>query len=246
MTMKAMTQAARCICLVTAREIDISHRAPSEAARQAAASTAALLTPVAKAFSTDIGCEVASLGVQIHGGMGFIEETGAAQYYRDARILPIYEGTNGIQSIDLVVRKLPLGNGAVVKAYLAELRETVSEVQKSNRPEFGRMGERMSATLKALEEATAFMGQALAGGKMETALAGATPYLRLFGLASGGHYLAKGALAAARDANGSGGNAVALARFFAENISTAGPGLAETVTAGADSLFAVEPSRLTA
>jgi acyl-CoA dehydrogenase len=246
MTMKALTQAARCICLVTAREIDISHRAPSEEARQAAAATAALLTPVAKAFSTDIGCEVASLGVQIHGGMGFIEETGAAQYYRDARILPIYEGTNGIQSIDLVVRKLPLGNGAVVKAYLAQLRETVSEVQKSNRPEFGRMGERMAATLKALEDATAFMGQALVGGKMETALAGATPYLRLFGLASGGHYLAKGALAAVRDANGSGGNAVALARFFAENISTAGPGLAETVTAGADSLFAVEPFQLTA
>jgi alkylation response protein AidB-like acyl-CoA dehydrogenase len=246
MTMKALTQAARCICLVTAREIDISHRAASEPERQAAAAKAALLTPVAKAFSTDIGCEVASLGVQIHGGMGFIEETGAAQYYRDARILPIYEGTNGIQSIDLVVRKLPLGNGAVVKAYLAELRETVSEVQKSNRPEFGRMGERMADTLKALEEATAFMGQALAGAKMETALAGATPYLRLFGLASGGHYLAKGALAAIRDANGTGGNAVALARFFAENISTAGPGLAETVTAGADSILNLEPARLTA
>jgi acyl-CoA dehydrogenase len=244
MTMKALTQAARCICLATAREIDVSHRAASDAEKQAAAAKAALLTPIAKAFSTDIGCEVSSLGVQIHGGMGFIEETGAAQYYRDARILPIYEGTNGIQAIDLVARKLPLGNGSVVKAYLAELRETVAEVQKSNRPEFGRMGERMAATLKALEEATAFLGGALAGGRMDDALAGATPYLRLFGLASGGHYLAKGALAAIRD--GSSSNAVALARFFAENLTTAGPGLADTVTAGAESILGVEPARLSA
>jgi len=245
MTMKALTQAARSICLVTAREIDISHRAGSDAAKQAAAARAALLTPVAKAFSTDIGCEVASLGVQVHGGMGFIEETGAAQFYRDARILPIYEGTNGIQAIDLVVRKLPLGGGAVVEAYLAELRDTVGEVQKSNRLEFGRMGERMADTLAALEQATAFLGQCLAGGKMETALAGATPYLRLFGLAAGGHYLAKGALAAVREANGS-GNAVALARFFAENISVAGSGLAETVTGGAESILSLEPARLSA
>jgi acyl-CoA dehydrogenase len=246
MTMKALTQAARCICLVTARELDVSHRAADSTERQAAAAKAALLTPIAKAFSTDIGCEVASLGVQIHGGMGFIEETGAAQYYRDARILPIYEGTNGIQAIDLVVRKLPLGGGGVVKAYLAELRETVREVQASNRPEFGRMGARMDETLSALDEATAFMGQALAAGQMEQALAGATPYLRLFGLASGGHYLAKGALAAARSESGEGRNAVALARFFAENISTAGPGLAATVTTGAEAILSLEPQRLSA
>jgi len=245
LTMKALTQAARSICLVTAREIDISHRASSEDERQAAAARAALLTPIAKAFSTDIGCEVASLGVQIHGGMGFIEETGAAQYYRDARILPIYEGTNGIQAIDLVARKLPLGGGSVVKAYLAELRETVTQVQKSNRPEFGRMGERLGDTLTALETATAFMGESLASGKMEPALAGATPYLRLFGLACGGHYLAKGALAALQDGNGA-GNAVAIARFFAENSTTAGPGLAVAGTAGADSILGLEPAKLSA
>ena len=97
LTMKALTQAARAICLVTARETDIARRAKDPAGRAAAANRVALLTPVAKAFSTDIGCEVASIGVQVHGGMGFIEETGAAQIYRDARILPIYEGTNGIR-----------------------------------------------------------------------------------------------------------------------------------------------------
>ncbi len=106
MTMRALTRAARAICYATAVALDRSHRDKDAAARKAAHERAALLTPVAKAFSTDIGIEVASLGVQVHGGMGFIEETGAAQHYRDARIAAIYEGTNGIQAIDLVTRKI--------------------------------------------------------------------------------------------------------------------------------------------
>ena len=116
MTMRALTQAARSICYATAMALDRAERGTDKAAREAAHARASLLTPLAKAFSSDIGIEVASLGVQVHGGMGFIEETGAAQFYRDARIAPIYEGTNGIQAIDLVTRKLPLGGGAVVEA----------------------------------------------------------------------------------------------------------------------------------
>ena len=158
MTMKALTQAVRAICYATARELDIAHSAKDPSAKSAAAARAALLTPVAKAFSTDIGCEVASIGLQIHGGMGFIEETGAAQHYRDARILPIYEGTNGIQAIDLATRKLPLEGGAVVAAYIAELKKTAEEVRASNRPEFGRMGERLGAAVDALAEASRWMG----------------------------------------------------------------------------------------
>ena len=159
LTMKAMTQAARAICLVTAREIDISHRGKTDAERQAAQAKAALLTPIAKAFSTDIGCEVASMGVQIHGGMGFVEETGAAQYYRDARILPIYEGTNGIQAIDLVTRKLPLAGGKVMQAYLAELKATADEVKASNQPSFGRMGERLGEGRRGAERGHCLDGQ---------------------------------------------------------------------------------------
>ncbi len=174
MTMKALTQAARAICLVTARETDIARRAKDPAARAAAANRVALLTPVAKAFSTDIGCEVASIGVQVHGGMGFIEETGAAQIYRDARILPIYEGTNGIQALDLVTRKLPLEGGKVVAAYIGELQQTVEEVRASNRPEFGRMGERLGEAVAALAEASRWMGSALQKNP-EAAMAGATP-----------------------------------------------------------------------
>ena len=237
LTMKAMTQAARAICLVTARETDVSRLAKDPAVRAAAASKAALLTPIAKAFSTDIGCEVASIGVQIHGGMGFVEETGAAQYYRDARILPIYEGTNGIQAIDLVTRKLPLEGGKVIEAYIGELWRTCEEVRASNRPEFGRMGERLTEAVTALAEATRYLGAQLQTNT-EAAMAGATPYLRLFGLASGGVYLARGALAAVREGSG-GAHHVALARFFAENLATAAPGLKETVVAGAESTLGI-------
>jgi len=238
MTMKALTQAARAICLVTAKETDVARRSGNAAERTAAAHRVALLTPVAKAFSTDIGCEVASIGVQVHGGMGFIEETGAAQIYRDARILPIYEGTNGIQAIDLVTRKLPLEGGKVVEGYILELGQTADEVRRSNRPEFGRMGERLAEAIAALAEATRWMGGALRQNP-DAALAGAAPYLRLFGLASGGIYLAKGALAAARAGGGNGQTQpIAVARFFAENLATAAPGLKEAIIAGADSALA--------
>src|SRR5262245_15959581 len=247
LTMKGLTQAARAICVVTAREPDIARRAEDPAVRAAAANRVALLTPVAKAFSTDIGCEVASIGVQVHGGMGFIEETGAAQIYRDARILPIYEGTNGIQAMDLVGRKLPLEGGKVVAAYIGELQKTVEEVRASNRPEFGRMGERLGETVAALAEATRWIGANLAQNKLEPAMAGATPYLRLFGLAAGGIYLARGALAAAREGGGNGhAQPIAVARFFAENIASAAPGLKETVIGGADSTLMLAPEALSA
>src|SRR5947199_33901 len=128
LTMRALTRAARAICYATAVALDRAERGDGKAAggQKAAHERAALLTPIAKAFATDIGCEVASLGVQVHGGMGYIEETGAAQHYRDARIAAIYEGTNGIQAIDLVTRKLPLSGGATVKSYLDELKRTAA------------------------------------------------------------------------------------------------------------------------
>ncbi len=235
MTMKALTQAARAICMVTAKEIDVSRLAKDPAVRKAATDRAALLTPLAKAFSTDIGCEVASMGVQIHGGMGFVEETGAAQYYRDARILPIYEGTNGIQAMDLVARKLTLDGGRVVETFIGELWKTAEEVRASNRPEFGRMGERLGDAVTALAEASRWMGGQLTRNP-EAAMAGAQPFLRLFSLAAGGAYLARGALAAVR---GSGKpEHVAVARFFAENLLTAAPGLKDVVVDGAESTLA--------
>ncbi len=232
MTMRASTAAARAICYATAVAIDRSQRGKSEAARKAGDQRASLLTPVAKAFSTDIGIEVASLGVQVHGGMGFIEETGAAQHYRDARIAAIYEGTNGIQAIDLVTRKIPMDGGKTVALYLDELRATVSSVKASNAPAFGETAARLGEALDSLARATQWL---LAQKSSDAALAGATPYLRLFGHAAGGCMLAEQALAALRN-SGDGAARVALTRFFAENIVVQATGLERSVTEGADSI----------
>jgi hypothetical protein len=237
LTMQALTRAARAICYATAVAIDASHAVKDDAARAAANDRASLLTPVAKAFSTDIGVEVASLGVQVHGGMGFIEETGAAQHLRDARIAPIYEGTNGIQAIDLVTRKVPLAGGAAVAAYIGELRETADAVARSNDPAFGKAAQRLNEAIDALERATRWLLDTLKGSP-DAALAGATPYLRLFGTAAGGCALAGEALAAIRLGDAAAAERTALARFFAENIAVQAQGLEAAVVDGAASLAA--------
>ena len=157
LTMRALTHAARAICYATGAAIDRAQRGKDEAARKAGDQRASLLTPIAKAFSTDIGTEVASLGVQVHGGMGFIEETGAAQHYRDARIAQIYEGTNGIQAIDLVTRKIPMMGGAVMRGYLDELRRTVATVKATNDPAFGATGARLGEAVDSLDRATTWL-----------------------------------------------------------------------------------------
>ncbi len=151
MQMKSMTHAARSICYATAVALDVSVRAKDAKVRSDAAARGALLTPIAKAFSTDIGNEVAYLGVQVHGGMGFIEETGAAQHARDARITSIYEGTNGIQSIDLVTRKLAANGGESVWKLLDELNGIVKQVETSNDPAFGTTGAKLRDALGSLE-----------------------------------------------------------------------------------------------
>jgi len=236
LTMRALTRAARAICYATAVALDRAQRGADAAARQAAQERASLLTPIAKAFSTDIGCEVASLGVQVHGGMGFIEETGAAQHYRDARIASIYEGTNGIQAIDLLTRKLPLAGGETIKAYLNELRATVEAVKATNQPAFGATFVRLEEALDGLERSSRWL---LARPQQDIALAGATPYLRLFATAAGGTLLAEEALAAARNAGDGGADAaarIAIARFFAENFAVSAGGLERTIVEGADSV----------
>jgi 3-(methylsulfanyl)propanoyl-CoA dehydrogenase len=236
--MRAMTSAARAICYATAVAIDVSHRATDASARDTAAARAALLTPIAKAFSTDIGNEVASMGVQVHGGMGFIEETGAAQHMRDARITAIYEGTNGIQSIDLVTRKLAAQGGASVFALLDEMKDTVSRVEASNDPAFGLTAARLREALAALDRASRWLLERMTASPND-ALAGATPYLRLFGSTIGGCLLAEQALAANKS-DGGGKRQTALTRFFAENISVHAQALERTVTDTADAVNAAD------
>jgi acyl-CoA dehydrogenase len=237
MQMRAMTAAARSICYATAVALDVSVRAKDAKVRSDAAARGALLTPIAKAFSTDIGNEVTYLGVQIHGGMGFIEETGAAQHYRDARITSIYEGTNGIQSIDLVTRKLAANGGASVWALLDELAGVVKQVEASNDPAFGTTGAKLRDALGSLERASEWLLERVASAPND-ALAGATPYLRLFGSTLGGCMLAGEALAAKAggDAGGDPQRYVTLARFFAENVTVQSGSLEKTVIDSADAV----------
>jgi len=231
LTMKALTQAARGICYSCAHALDMAHISEGRMAEHWH-DRAGLLTPVSKAFSTDIGVDVASLGVQVHGGMGFIEETGAASLLRDVRIAPIYEGTNGIQAIDLVTRKLPLAEGEHVHAYIAELRGEAERLHATKLPGLGQSADRIDEALDDLERATRHLQSALSEGRMDEALAGAGPYLRLFGLAAGGAFLARAALAE-RDPS-----RVALCRFYAENIVPQASSLQQAVTEGAESLAA--------
>jgi acyl-CoA dehydrogenase len=238
LTMRSLTKAARVICYKTAVAIDQSQRRTDAARRQAAHERASLLTPVAKAFSTDIGNEVASLGVQVHGGLGYIEETGAAQLFRDARITPIYEGTNGIQAIDLVTRKLPLAGGNVVGAFVDDLRATIAALEASNAPDLGATRARLTAAVDSLERATRWLLGEL-GARPEAALAGATPYLRLFAVAAGGCALAEEAIAACRVESAAGNAAqrdaaITVARFFADHVAITGPSLERAVVEGAD------------
>ena len=230
MEMRSKTQAARALTMLLAASLDRAHRESDEGRRKAASERAAILTPVAKAYATDIGVEVASTGVQVHGGMGYVEETGAAQHLRDARIAPIYEGTNGIQAIDLVLRKLPLSGGAAVAALIGEMREAVEALRESNTPGFGHAADRLGAAVDALERATQWMLKTM-GADQASVLAGATPYLKLFALAQGGTGLARKALGLRGE--GEAAAAVATARFYAEHLATEAPALELAVTEGA-------------
>jgi acyl-CoA dehydrogenase len=236
MTMKAYIEGARALLYDIAASIDREHHAPDEAARLAGQERAALLTPVGKAFGTDLGVELTSIGVQIHGGPGYIEETGSAQFFRDARIAPIYEGTNGIQAIDLVMRKLPMRAGGAVDDFLGEIERSESSLRSAD---LGAIADRLATARGQVAEATAYL---LACENPNDALAGAAPYCRMFGLVASSHYLARQALVATATADEDDWMAakVATARFYATQLLPQVGGLLPSVTAGADQLFEID------
>jgi 3-(methylsulfanyl)propanoyl-CoA dehydrogenase len=246
LTMKAQIEAMRRLAYWNASAIDRARRLPDPAAREEAAELVALLTPLTKAWCTDTGLEVASLGVQIHGGMGFIEETGAAQHLRDARITPIYEGTNGIQAIDLVGRKLPMRGGGVVKDHLARLGALDKDLAAAG-DEFKGMRTELARGVKALTEATAWLSSHAT--HPNDVLAGASPYLRLMAIVTAGWLMAKSALSARSElvaAAGEGGSdfdfletKIVTGRFFCEQLLPPAAGLVRAATTGADPLFAL-------
>ncbi|MEQ8737145.1 MAG: acyl-CoA dehydrogenase, partial [Hoeflea sp.] len=189
-------------------------------------------------FSTDFGLVGGSLGVEVHGGLGFFVVTGAARLLRDARIAPIYEGTNGIQAIDLVMRKLPLSGGETVARLIADFRADAEAARASNAPALEGVAKRLDGAIDDLETATAYLQTAISEGRQTDALSGATPYLRLFGLTATAAMLARGALAD-MEAPEAGGRA-ALARFAALNLAPETAGLVASITTGADSLEAAK------
>jgi alkylation response protein AidB-like acyl-CoA dehydrogenase len=244
--MRSLTEAARALTYFTAGAIDRARHHPEAAERARQQGIVDLLIPVVKAWSTDIGVEVASTGVQVHGGMGFIEETGAAQHFRDARITPIYEGTNGIQAIDLVSRKLRRDGGAAARAFIADMRGLERRLADAGGDDFSTMAAHLRAGLDALDRATAELARA---EDVPAALAGAVPYLELFGIVTGGWLLATGALAARRQLADRAGKPeylrgkIKTARFFAEHRLAAAPGLLPAIAAGAE-VMAFDPDTL--
>jgi 3-(methylthio)propanoyl-CoA dehydrogenase len=247
MTMRAYREALRGLIYLTARHVDQERHAESPDDRRRAGEMVALLTPITKAFCTDIGVEMASLGIQVHGGMGFVEETGAAQYYRDARIAPIYEGTNGIQAIDLVLRKLPMGGGEVIDRLLRQMHKVADRL--SDDDGLARFGVHLEDGCEAVEEATESILSRLEDDP-DDALAAATPYLRLLGTVVSGWLMGKAALAASDALEAGTGDAdfltakVATARFFGEQILPSTFGLIEPITADASLLFAIPDQSL--
>jgi alkylation response protein AidB-like acyl-CoA dehydrogenase len=237
LTMKASAEASRALAYYAGGMIDRMRHEPDTTAAQQAAARLDLLTPLVKAWSTDLAVETASTGIQIHGGMGFIEETGAAQYYRDARILPIYEGTNGIQSNDLVFRKVLRDNGAEAKRFMDEMKVFLKTLSQKPSDDLDVIQGAMSTAITALEETTAWM-LANAKSNTEALAAGAVPYLRIFSTVAGGYMMAKMAYAAHQSLFNNDGEAdyyttkLITARFFAEALLPQVYGLMAPVMGG--------------
>ncbi len=243
MTQRAWIDAMRVLTYTNAVAIDRARAATKPDEKQAAQELADLLIPLSKSLCTDLGSELTSINLQIHGGMGFVEETGAAQHYRDIRIGPIYEGTNGIQAADLVGRKLTMRGGAVIFEQLASYESSAVELGKFD--ELAAFGARLTESCQTAREATQWLldhGQT----DLNAALAGSSPYLRLLGTVVCGGLLARSALIShGRDDDADFHRAkMVSAKFFGEQILPTANGLLHAVTAGADDLFALTAEQL--
>jgi hypothetical protein len=245
MLMRSQIEAMRCLVYKTAECIDTGRYHPDPEARAAADELLAILTPVAKAWPTDAGVEVTSLGIQVLGGMGYVEESEMPQHFRDARIASIYEGTNGIQGADLVARKLPMRGGEAVRELLMKMGATAAELQKEE--ELAVIGEALADAVDALAQASVALGGMLMADPND-ALAGATPYLEMFGLTASGWLMGISAQAAAERRGGDDDAfmqaKIDTARFFARHLLPQVRGLLPTATAGAGDLFAIAAEAL--
>lgn len=230
--MKTRLLGARAICMATAAAGDLAVHAQDEDIRKAAHIREALLTPIAKSYGSDIGVEVSSVGVQIHGGMGFVEETGAAQHYRDSRIAPIYEGTNGIQAIDLVGRKLRRDGGEGMRAVIADL-DTILELSQSSNLDLSVCSHALKAGIETVKTATDIMLNA----DEENALAGATPYLNVVANVISGAYIIRAVANGALAGDALTENVADLARYHALSIMPQASSQLDFLRSGAKAVF---------
>jgi len=242
-TQKAYLAALRRMMLFNAVQIDHSTHDLDEADRIRSAEIVGILTPICKSFGTDLGVEISSMALQVFGGMGFIEETGASQHYRDVRITPIYEDTNGIQAADLVGRKMGVRSGASFLEFIDQMRQILAELDAVG-DAFARIRSELSTQLDCLEQTTGWMLKT-AQADPNAVLSGSSPYLRMWGLVVGGWLMARSALAAASlDDADQAETQLVLARFYSEQLLPASAGLAPAATAGTRDLFALTPAQL--
>jgi hypothetical protein len=244
MTMRAGTEASRAVAYVTAAAFDNAYRHPDAEARKRHLAFGELMIPIVKGYSTELAQELTSLGVQVHGGMGYVEETGAAQHLRDVRITTIYEGTTGIQANDLVGRKIARDGGKALAAAIADVRGVVRTLEQANDPALAAIALRLRTGADALDEAGRFVASRFRQEPREV-LAGAVPFLELAGIVFGGAQLARAAAVASAKLAAGAGDAgfmrarIATARHFADHCLTHAPGLRDTVVAGAAGVLAL-------
>jgi hypothetical protein len=243
MTMRALTEGCRAMACVAAAAYDVAHHDPDANTRRQSQAFYEFLVPLVKGYSTEVSVEVASLGVQVHGGMGFIEETGAAQHYRDARILPIYEGTTAIQANDLVGRKTARDGGQLARAIAQQIARTEAGLTASGSADARAVQKSLAAAREAFLQAVDFIA-AQSKGAPNTVYAGSVPYLMLAGNLVAGWQLAR-ALLAAQTLLAQGQDTdfmrakIVTARFYADHILPRTIGLREAIIEGADSVMAL-------
>ena len=246
MLMKAQTEAMRALAYVVAAAMDFAHREGDEDKRKQHQAFVDLMIPVVKGWCTETGIEVASLGIQVHGGMGFVEETGAAQYLRDARITTIYEGTTGIQATDLVGRKIAREGGATAKAWIASLKALDARLAA---PELQGLRRQLAGGVQAISDCVDFI---VAEKNPLSTLAGAVPFLKLMGIVAGGWQMARAALLCKKNlAAGKGDRSfleakLATARFYGDHVLVQAPSLRDTVVNGGDVVMALSEEQFLA
>ena len=244
MLMKSQTEAMRAVACVTAAAADTARCHPDAERRAASQAFVDLMIPIVKGWSTENSVDIASLGIQVHGGMGYIEETGAAQIFRDARITTIYEGTTGIQAADLMGRKVARDGGATIRRVIAEMRQVQAQLEAESSPDLTAIAARLRDGVAALDASVEFVLSTY-GKDVRRASVGAVPFLTLFGTVAGGWQMARSALAAHRHVAAGRGDGflrakLATARFYADQVLTRAEGLSQAVVGGAEGALAIE------